>query len=266
VENKLKRDLIGTNRIYMANHHTPIIIKLLIWIMTIISLAGLTSCVNPNGLRTIKTPRPQQPLIKAYTAIYKNQNIHKPVEINTEKYVSDGKGHLYIDSGLNSLLLYDCKLKRRYIVSKNKGVYTFYDKTVDPHNIFCLSEIVDEGGLQNEVPSINGVESINELFKARPAGMTYVSSPSPKDFLGIEIIDSYSCNHYKNSISTNAQSELWYSQELNCCVKHISSIFGNSYITTLISYSQKIDPKVFDLSPYRYVPPIEFKKESGSHP
>ncbi|PWT97993.1 MAG: hypothetical protein C5B53_07230 [Candidatus Melainabacteria bacterium] len=211
---------------------------------------------------------PQLPLTKPYVAVYRVVDPADPNKVHYDTYTSDGNGHLRVDHGDDYFQIFDCNAKRCTFAKKSKRVYYFIDKTVDSLNCFVLPEIIDEGGLQNEVPDFDHVTNPRALSRVPSTdiklGLGYKQHSEPKDFLGYETVDSHVCHHYFSQPSLQLKSEMLYCPELNCCIKYSGAAFGKSHITTLDKYSNQIDPNVFDMSNFRQAPASQVQPDDKS--
>jgi hypothetical protein len=217
----------------------------------------------------LKAPDPQAPLTKPYVAVYRVIDPAAPSKVHYDTYTSDGNGHLRLDHDDDFFEVFDCNAKRCTFAKKSKSAYYFIDKTVDSLNCFALPEIIDEGGLQNEIPDFDHVTDVRALSRDSATdiklGLRYKQHSEPKEFLGYETVDSHNCRHYYSQPSVQLKSELWYSPELNCCVKYTGTAFGKSHVSNLDKYSDQIDPAVFDLSNFRQVPASQIQPGDQSH-
>jgi hypothetical protein len=237
-------------------------------VLVVVAIASnLVGCGNRHS--SLKPPDPQAPLTKQYVAVYRVVDRAAPNNVRYDTYTSDGSGHLRLDHADDFFELFDCNAKRCTFANKTKQEYCVVDKTIDSMNCFALPEVVDEIGLQNEVPDFDHVTDVRALSRVPSTdiklGLRYKQLSQPKEFLGYEMIDTHNCHHYRNEPGFRLKSESWYSPELNCCVKYKDTAFEKSHITTLDKYSDQVDANVFDLSNFRQVPASQLQRNEKTH-
>lgn len=229
--------------------------------------SNLVGCGNKHS--ALKPPVPQAPLTKQFVAVYRVLDSTAPKKLHYDTYTSDGSGHLRIDHDDDFFELFDCNAKRCIFANKTKHQYYVVDKTTDSMNCFALPEVVDEIGLQNEVPDFDHVSDVRALSRVPSTdiklGLRYKQQSQPKEFLGYEIVDTHTCRHYVNEPGFRLKSQSWYCPELNCCVKYTNTAFEKSHITTLEKYSDQVDPNVFDLSDFHQVPASQLQRDENTH-